>query len=54
MFRVSLSIAAVTAIGVLLVQNALPQSDDKKLGKVHFETSCTPEAQEHFDRAMLY
>ena len=54
MFRVSLSIAAVTAIGVLLVQNALPQSDDKKLGKVHFETSCTLEAQEHFDRAMLY
>jgi len=54
MFRESLFIAAVTAIGVLLVQNAFPQSDDKKLGKVHFETSCTPEAQEHFDRAMLY
>src|SRR5215813_13447027 len=54
MFRVSLSIAAVTAIGVLLGPNAFPQSDDKKLGKVHFGTSCTPEAQEHFDRAMLY
>jgi hypothetical protein len=54
MFRTSLSIAAVTAIGVLLVQNAFPQSDDKKLGKVHFETSCKPEAQKHFDRAMLY
>src|SRR5215813_3451833 len=54
MFRVSLSIAAVTAIGVLLGPNAFPQSDDKKLGRVHFETSCTPEAQAHFDRAMLY
>ena len=32
----------------------LGQTDDKKLGKVHFETSCKPEAQKHFDRAMLY
>jgi hypothetical protein len=43
---------AVTA-GLLLGQPALGQND-KKLGKVHFETSCKPEAQKHFDRAMLY
>ena len=30
------------------------QIDDSKLGKVHFETSCTPEAQKLFDRGMLY
>ena len=30
------------------------KSDDKKLGKVHFETSCKPEAQKLFDRGMLY
>ena len=32
----------------------LAQSDVEKLGIVHFETSCTPEAQKLFDRAMLY
>ena len=32
----------------------LRTSDDKKLGKVHFETSCKPEAQKLFDRGMLY
>ena len=37
-----------------LAQPALGQTDDTKLGKVHFETSCKPEAQKHFDRAMLY
>jgi Tfp pilus assembly protein PilF len=30
---------------------AAPSAD---FGKVHFETSCTPEAQQHFDQAMLY
>jgi hypothetical protein len=38
----------------LIAQPALTQSDDKKLGKVHFETSCPPAAQKHFDRGMLY
>ena len=47
-------VIAVTAVTVaLLAQPALGQGD-KKLGKVHFETSCTPEAQKKFDRAMLY
>jgi hypothetical protein len=43
----------VAAAGLVLVQPALGQND-KKLGKVHFETSCKPEAQKLFDRAMLY
>ena len=30
------------------------QTPDKKLGKVHFETSCTPEAAAAFDQGMLY
>jgi hypothetical protein len=30
------------------------QDSDQKLGQVHFETSCTPEAQKLFDRGMLY
>ncbi len=30
------------------------KADDKKLGEVHFATSCTPEAQKLFDRGMLY
>jgi tetratricopeptide (TPR) repeat protein len=33
---------------------ALAQSEDDKLGKVHFETSCNAEAQKLFDRGMLY
>src|SRR5471030_14727 len=37
-----------------LAQPAFGQPDDKALGTVHFETSCNPEAQKLFDRAMLY
>jgi hypothetical protein len=35
-------------------QSALAQAVDQKLGKVHFETSCTPEAAAAFDQGMLY
>ena len=49
--------AAVSFIGgaalVSLTQPAAAQTDDSRLGKVHFEISCTPEAQKLFDRAML-
>ena len=51
--RKSLIIAAAAA-GLVVTQPAFGQTDDTKLGKVHFETSCKPEAQKHFDRAMLY
>src|SRR5436309_7547012 len=50
----SAAIAITAAIGFGLAQPALAQANDQKLGKVHFETSCKPEAQQHFDRAMLY
>ena len=47
------AIAAMVLAGASLAQPAFGQADDK-LGTVHFETSCTPEAQKLFDRAMLY
>src|SRR5438045_7726620 len=50
----TLAILITTAAGLGLAQPAIGQTDDTKLGKVHFETSCKPEAQKHFDRAMLY
>jgi hypothetical protein len=52
--RSSFAIVAAAATGVFLTQPALGQTDDKKLGKVHFETTCKPAAQKHFNRAMLY
>ena len=54
MNKTSLAVAAVAVTGVSLALSALGQTDDNKLGKVHFETSCKPEAQKLFDRGMLY
>jgi hypothetical protein len=54
MNKTSLAVAAMAATGISLALPALGQPDDKKLGKVHFETSCKPEAQKLFDRGMLY
>src|SRR5438477_9591045 len=48
------AIAATAAVGLSIAQPALGQSDDEKLGTVHFETSCTSDAQKLFDRGMLY
>src|SRR6266576_958029 len=45
---------ATAAAGLVVTQPALGQTDETKLGKVHFETSCKPDAQKHFNRAMLY
>jgi len=47
-------IAFAGAALISLAQPVFGQVDDSKLGKVHFETSCTPEAQKLFDRGMLY
>src|SRR5438477_19022 len=52
--RRNVAFVSVLAAGFALAQPAVAQSDDSKLGKVHFETSCKPDAQRHFDRAMLY
>ena len=38
---------------VVLAQPVLGQVDDTKLGQVHFETSCNPQAQKRFDRALI-
>jgi hypothetical protein len=55
MIKISNSaIAFAGAALISLAQPAFGQVDDSKLGKVHFETSCKPEAQKLFDRAMLY
>jgi hypothetical protein len=48
-----LSALAATAC-VFLARPVQAQTVDQKLGKVHFETSCTPEAAAAFDRGMLY
>ena len=49
------TIAFATVAIVSLAQPAFGQTDrQKKLGTVHFETSCKPEAQKLFNRAMLY
>src|SRR5436305_13388972 len=52
--KASFVFAAAAAAGFSFVQPALGQSDDNKLGTVHFETSCKPEAQKLFDEGMLY
>jgi hypothetical protein len=55
MIRISNAAAALAGAALVsLAQPAFAQVDDSTLGKVHFETSCKPEAQKLFDRAMLY
>jgi hypothetical protein len=48
------TIAFTGAAMLFLAQPAFGQTDDRALGTVHFETSCNPQAQKLFDRAMLY
>jgi hypothetical protein len=50
MVKTSFAIAATTA-GLVLARPALAQTEDQKLGSVHFATSCNAEAQKLFDRA---
>lgn len=45
---------ATTAVAVLSVAPALAANSAKTLGKVQFETSCTPAAQKLFNQGMLY
>jgi tetratricopeptide (TPR) repeat protein len=46
--------AFVAAACVSVSLPAAAQTPDQKLGKVHFETSCAPDAAAAFDRGMLY
>jgi len=54
MIKTSCAIAAMLALGVVLIQPASPQGEDQRLGAVHFPTSCAAPAQTLFDRGMLY
>jgi tetratricopeptide (TPR) repeat protein len=53
-FSNSSAAIAIIATALCLNQPASAQQVDQKLGKVHFATSCSPGAQQEFDRAMLY
>src|SRR5471030_2613927 len=46
--------ALVATACITLNQPARAQAVDPTLGKVHFETSCSPDAAAAFDRGMLY
>ena len=50
----SFAFVLAAAAGLSLSQPGFAQLDDGKLGTMHFETSCKPEAQKLFDRGMLY
>jgi Tfp pilus assembly protein PilF len=54
MIRTRLTIVAVVAMAGAFGQSAEAATPPQDLGKVHFETSCKPDAQQHFDQAMLY
>ena len=47
-------LVAATAMAALSAGPALAANGNKQLGKVHFETSCTPAAQKLFNQGMLY
>src|SRR5215471_9666528 len=53
-FHCSSIAIAVASAALSIAQPASAQQLDQKLGKVHFATSCSPAAQQQFDRAMLY
>src|SRR5882762_3227475 len=53
MIRTHLTIIAVVTMAGTYGQSALA-APPEALGKVHFDTSCKPDAQQHFDQAMLY
>jgi hypothetical protein len=54
MIHTSFALAVTATAGLTLAQPAFAQVDDRKLGTVQFETSCTQDAQNLFDQAMLY
>ena len=47
-------ISGIALVSLAAAHLATGQSRDSQLGKVVFETSCTPAAQAQFNRAMLY
>ena len=53
MIRTRLTTIAIVATAAAFAQSALAAAP-QALGKVHFQTSCKPDAQQLFDQAMLY
>jgi hypothetical protein len=53
MIRTRLTTITVVVMAAAFAQSALAAAPEA-LGKVHFQTSCKPEAQQDFDQAMLY
>jgi tetratricopeptide (TPR) repeat protein len=54
MIKASFAIASMMTASMSLTQLAFGQGETNKLGTVHFETSCKPDAQKLFNQAMLY
>src|SRR6266516_4518972 len=50
---IAMVVAVLAGIAIALGQPGVGLAGED-LGKVHFATSCKPEAQQLFDRAMLY
>ncbi|HEX9323860.1 MAG TPA: hypothetical protein VF913_17340, partial [Xanthobacteraceae bacterium] len=50
---IAMVVAVSAGIAIALGQPGIGLAGED-LGKVHFATSCKPEAQQLFDRAMLY
>src|SRR5258707_6244086 len=41
-----------TLVAAALASTLVPSASAQELGRVHFETSCTPQAQEKFNRGL--
>ena len=54
MLKISLTLAAALAAGIALTKVDRAQAEGQRLGNVHFDTSCSVEAQKAVDQAMLY
>jgi hypothetical protein len=54
MMKSKLLAMGMLGAGAWLAQPVYGQQAEDKLGTVHFATSCSPEAQQLFDKAMLY
>ena len=54
MIKDPFAVAAMAATGASLALSPPSDKPTTQARQVHFETSCTPEAQKLFDRGMLY
>jgi Tfp pilus assembly protein PilF len=54
MLKIPLTLAATVAFGTAMTQQVCAQPEGQRLGAVHFDTSCSVDAQKTFNQAMLY